>query len=222
LLTPKAHHLAFNPSDDVVLKLIDVDLQTDQQAGSQTITAQPPQAIRSSDKAVSSSTALPPVAILSEHTTAKKKTRTTVAPKRKTTQQRLSPPQPSANRLIPLAKKTEQQPRSTVQSGIAHPTTTQQANHQPDVEDSNQTLMMVRKHLESYKYYPSSARRRGIEGHVDVSFRLMSHGTADQVNVLHGSGYAVLDHAALEAVYRAQPFPVGNGQYRFRLTFKRL
>lgn len=185
--------------------------------------AQPPQTIaRSSDQPVSTSATLPPVAILSEHTTAKKKTRTTAALKRKTTQQHLSPPQPSANRLSPLAKNTEQQPRSTMQSGIAHPTTTPHANRQPDVEDSNQTLMMVRKHLESYKYYPASARRRGIEGHVDVSFRLMSHGAADQVSVLHGSGCTVLDHAALEAVYRAQPFPVGNGQYRFRLTFKRL
>jgi protein TonB len=81
---------------------------------------------------------------------------------------------------------------------------------------------LVRKHLEFFKYYPSSARRRGIEGHVEIGFTLMHDGAADQVAVLHGSGYAVLDHAALETVYRAQPFPVAYGQYRFSLRFKRL
>jgi len=82
--------------------------------------------------------------------------------------------------------------------------------------------MLVRNHLEVFKYYPASARRRGIEGHVEVGFTLTRDGAADQVSVLHGSGYAVLDHAALETVYRAQPFPIENGKYRFSLRFKRL
>jgi len=73
-----------------------------------------------------------------------------------------------------------------------------------------------------FKYYPASARRRGIEGHVEVGFTLTRDGAADQVSVLHGSGYAMLDHAALETVHRAQPFPVENGKYRFSLRFKRL
>jgi len=80
----------------------------------------------------------------------------------------------------------------------------------------------VRKHLESFKYYPASARRRGIEGDVDVSFKLVYGGAAEQVKVLKGSGYAVLDHAALSTVTRAQPFPVGNGLFRFHLHFRRL
>jgi len=80
----------------------------------------------------------------------------------------------------------------------------------------------VRKRLESFKYYPASARRRGIEGDVDVSFKLVHGGAAEQVKVLKGSGYAVLDHAALSTVARAQPFPVGNGQFRFHLRFRRL
>jgi len=80
----------------------------------------------------------------------------------------------------------------------------------------------VRKHLESFKYYPVSARRRGIEGDVDVSFMLVQGGAAEHVKVLKGSGYTVLDHAALSTVARAQPFPVGNGQFRFHLRFRRL
>jgi len=80
----------------------------------------------------------------------------------------------------------------------------------------------VRHRLEAFKYYPASARRRGIEGDVDVSFMLVHGGVAEQVKVLKGSGYAVLDRAALTTVARAQPFPVENGQFRFHLRFRRL
>jgi len=88
--------------------------------------------------------------------------------------------------------------------------------------DPDNTQMQIRKHLEAFKYYPASARRRGIEGRVEVGFTLTHDGAANQVSVLHGSGYAVLDHAALETVYRAQPFPIDDGKYRFSLRFKRL
>jgi len=80
----------------------------------------------------------------------------------------------------------------------------------------------VRKHLEAFKYYPASARRRGIEGDVDVSFMLVHGGVVEQVKVLKGSGYTVLDRAALTTVARAQPFPVEDGQFRFHLRFRRL
>lgn len=79
----------------------------------------------------------------------------------------------------------------------------------------------IRRHLESFKYYPASARRRGIEGEVDVGFTLGRDGTADHITVLQGSGYAMLDQAAMQTVRRAQPFPADDGTYRFRLKFQR-
>jgi len=88
--------------------------------------------------------------------------------------------------------------------------------------DQKKNRNIVRNHLEVFKYYPASARRRGIEGDVDVSFKLVSGGHAEQVKVLKGSGYAVLDRAAVTTVARAQPFPVENGQFRFHLRFRRL
>lgn len=81
---------------------------------------------------------------------------------------------------------------------------------------------LVRQHLERFKFYPLSARRRGIGGDVEVGFRLTAGGKAEQVRVLASSGYDVLDEAALQTVSRAQPFPVGDGRYRFRLRFRRL
>lgn len=80
----------------------------------------------------------------------------------------------------------------------------------------------VRNHLERYKYYPASARQRGIEGEVELDFALNRQGLAQSLSIISGSGYAVLDDAALQTVQRAQPFPASGGEYRFRLRFNRL
>jgi len=79
----------------------------------------------------------------------------------------------------------------------------------------------VRERLERFKHYPASARRRGIEGAVDVSFRLNAEGRAEDMQLVSGSGYTILDDAALSTVRRAEPFPVQGGTYRFRLLFTR-
>jgi len=83
-------------------------------------------------------------------------------------------------------------------------------------------LEILRRHLEAHKFYPASARRRGIEGDVKVGFDLDKRGRAGEISILAGSGHAVLDRAALKTVVRAQPFPVHGGAYSFRLRFRRL
>lgn len=80
----------------------------------------------------------------------------------------------------------------------------------------------VRAKLEESKWYPASARRRGIEGDVELGFSLNREGYAKQASILIGSGYAMLDQAALETVKRAEPFPADGGEYRFKLRFRRL
>jgi TonB family protein len=81
--------------------------------------------------------------------------------------------------------------------------------------------LAVRQRLEQFKQYPIGARRRGIEGAVDVSFRLNDQGRAEDMQLVSGSGYDILDEAALDTVHRAEPFPVHGGSYRFRLRFTR-
>lgn len=81
--------------------------------------------------------------------------------------------------------------------------------------------LAVRQRLEQFKHYPISARRRGIEGAVDVSFRLNEQGRAEDMQLVSGSGYDILDEAALDTVHRAEPFPAHGGFYRFRLRFRR-
>jgi len=94
--------------------------------------------------------------------------------------------------------------------------------HATAAADMDRVRRLLRNHLESYKYYPASARRRSIEGHVDVGFTLTRNGAADHITVLQGSGYAMLDRAAMQTVLKAQPFPADNGTYRFRLRFQHL
>jgi len=205
----------------MVLELVDIDLQQAQQIAPASRPPQKKRMIHTPSRTRPARIVAQPMPVLSTRKTAGNTLSATVPVKRTVTQHRLSPQQAPANKH-PQPEKTTGPPLSPPrqQRVVTPQVATQHA--QSGVEHSNQTMVMVRKHLESYKYYPASARRRGIEGHVDVSFRLIPDGSADQVSVLHGSGYAVLDHAALETVYRAQPFPIGRGKYRFRLTFKRL
>ncbi|TLS68739.1 energy transducer TonB [Mariprofundus erugo] len=139
------------------------------------------------------------------------------------TAEKISPPQPV---ISPAATVTALSPApvpapvaaSAAAITLLHEAKIQQpTEHQPELIKTR-----IRQHLESFKYYPASARRRGIEGQVDVGFTLSRNGTAEHITVLQGSGYAMLDQAALQTVLRAQPFPADDGTYRFRLRFQRL
>jgi protein TonB len=55
--------------------------------------------------------------------------------------------------------------------------------------------------------YPALARRMGWEGRVIVAFRILSNGSVRDIRVVEGSGHAVLDRSAVEAVRSASPFP---------------
>jgi len=83
-------------------------------------------------------------------------------------------------------------------------------------------LDLVQSRLEANKFYPASARRRGIEGEVELGFALNGEGLADAVMILAGSGHTILDRAAMQTVHRAQPFPIFEGEYRVRLRFSQL
>jgi periplasmic protein TonB len=102
------------------------------------------------------------------------------------------------------------------------PRTQSSASTSPPSDIANTSaheLDLVRQHLERFKFYPESARRRGIGGDVDVGFRLTEGGHVTQLRIAASSGYALLDETAEAIVTRAAPFPVDMGQYRVRLRF---
>lgn len=74
------------------------------------------------------------------------------------------------------------------------------------LEDIRQRyLAELMAHIEEHKWYPKSARRRGIQGEVKVSFLLLPDGSIRDVEVRHGP--KVLTVAAAKAVARAEPMP---------------
>ena len=75
--------------------------------------------------------------------------------------------------------------------------------------------------IERHKHYPARARRRGIEGQVQVGFSVMADGSLQDIHVVKGSGSKVLDKAALEALRklgRVQPIPAELGLRRWELV----
>ena len=65
----------------------------------------------------------------------------------------------------------------------------------------------VRQRIADAKYYPRTARRRGIEGQPVVAFTLDKGGRLMKAGLAKTSGYRLLDQAALEAVQQAAPYP---------------
>jgi len=61
-------------------------------------------------------------------------------------------------------------------------------------------------HIEGHKYYPRSARHRGIEGSIQVSFRLLANGSIS--GLMASGGPLLLRRAAKSSVTAALPLPL--------------
>jgi protein TonB len=66
-------------------------------------------------------------------------------------------------------------------------------------------LQHLLAHIDSHKFYPRSARRRGMEGEVQVAFYLLRDGSINDLQVEGGS--KVLRNAAKQAVQQALSLP---------------
>ncbi len=72
-------------------------------------------------------------------------------------------------------------------------------------DERRRYLALLLQCIEAHKYYPRVARRRGIEGFVDVSFLLGPEGAIDSLVIEGGNG--ILERAARRAVQSAMPLP---------------
>jgi protein TonB len=66
-------------------------------------------------------------------------------------------------------------------------------------------LLRLLAHIDAYKFYPRSARRRGLEGEVQVAFHLHADGSISELQVRGGS--KLLRQAAKRAVQQALTLP---------------
>ena len=64
---------------------------------------------------------------------------------------------------------------------------------------------LLQARIESCKYYPRSARKQGIEGNVDISFRLLKGGEVRDIST--SGAHRLLNHAASQAIKKSLPFP---------------
>jgi len=115
------------------------------------------------------------------------------------------------------AKKKETHPESTTQhQKIVRTPTAQTRNSTPQSTTASQQqalrqqlkqqyLAQVMQQVEQYKHYPKAARRRGIEGMVQISFIIQSDGSVQNIQLQHGAN--VLQKAVRKAVSKASPFP---------------
>lgn len=75
-------------------------------------------------------------------------------------------------------------------------------------------LERLRTRVQQVLRYPSSARRRGLEGTVTLELTLEPSGSVVEVTVVESSSHAVLDRAAVDAIRLLRPQPFSGGAAR--------
>lgn len=75
-------------------------------------------------------------------------------------------------------------------------------------------------HIEAHKYYPGVARRRRLQGKVQVSFTMLANGTYRDLRI--GGGPKLLQAAAEKSLKRSLPLPLPKGEVAMplELSFK--
>ena len=81
-------------------------------------------------------------------------------------------------------------------------------------------LQGIRRRIEQARTYPEPARRRGIQGTVDLRFRIAADGTVEAFEILRSSGSRILDEASEQTIRRAAPYPRVPGWIRLPLSYR--
>ncbi|MCR4346819.1 MAG: energy transducer TonB [Sulfuricaulis sp.] len=90
-----------------------------------------------------------------------------------------------ASSIVETARETEQETAAAMSTELR-----------------NQLLGKLQTRLSHYLVYPPQARKHGWEGTVLLRLRVESDGHLDKLRVERSSGYAVLDHSALNSLSR--------------------
>ncbi len=81
-------------------------------------------------------------------------------------------------------------------------------------------LRSIRRQIEQKKVYPDAARREGLQGTVELRFRIADDGSVEAVEILRSSGFGILDEASQQTIRRAAPYPLVRGWIRLPLSYR--
>ena len=81
-------------------------------------------------------------------------------------------------------------------------------------------LRSIRHRIEQNKIYPDAARQEGIQGTVELRFRIAQDGSVEAIEILRSSGSNILDEASRQTLRRAAPYPVVRGWIRLPLSYR--
>jgi protein TonB len=107
-----------------------------------------------------------------------------------------------AHKIKPVEEPVTKPVQPTKPVQIAQPTP---PKAQPEVKLQEIYLAEVLSSIEKKKRYPTLARRKNIEGKVNVSFKLSCGGDITELDIQ--GAHSLLRKAAKKAINAAQPFP---------------
>ena len=81
-------------------------------------------------------------------------------------------------------------------------------------------LQSIRARIERAKIYPEAARHEGVQGTVELRFRIAADGSVEAVEIVRSSGSGILDEASQETIRRAGPYPLVRGWIRLPLAYR--
>lgn len=86
--------------------------------------------------------------------------------------------------------------------------------------DAKQNAFMVklRELIDSNKHYPKSARRRGMEGSVEMRFNILKNGCVKHIEMV--SGKSIFEKSAIAAIEKSFPIAVDTEFFSFPKEFR--
>lgn len=82
----------------------------------------------------------------------------------------------------------------------------------------NLFIQQLREQIDKNKSYPMTARRRGIEGYVEMRFVLHANGTVDNISFIDGR--TIFQNSAHQAIAKSFPVNVEKELFSFPKEFK--
>ncbi len=120
----------------------------------------------------------------------------------------------------PTQKSTEHETKEIVaeQQNSVSPST----NNIPEIDMSEvkRELFIANliQRINSNKSYPNSARRRSIEGSVEVEFTVLADGNVKNIEII--SGQNIFAESTIEAIKNSFPVKIDDGLFAFPKKFK--